>query len=205
MRIVGIDLAGVEGRETGFCVLEKFDVKVKVLHSDREILEETIGTKPLVVAVDAPLCLPKGRASLQVPGGPHLRKCDKDLQSMGIKFFPISLGPMRKLTERGMRLKESLESMGLRVIEVYPGGAQDILGLPRAKVNLRGLREGLERLGLKNLPSSLNPHELDAVTSAFVGKLYLEGAYLPLGDPEEGLIIMPRLPEPANQRLRFHR
>ncbi|MEM2926642.1 MAG: DUF429 domain-containing protein [Candidatus Bathyarchaeia archaeon] len=192
MKVVGIDLAGVEGRETGFCILRGFEATIAILRSDEEILGEALRADPSIVAIDAPLCLPKGRPSLQIPGGPHLRKCDRDLQAMGIRFFPISLGPMRRLTERGMRLKEFMESRGLRVIEVYPGGAQDILGIPRAKVNLKGLRDGLEKLGIKNLPEGLNPHELDAVTSAFVGKLYLEGAYLALGDPEEGLMIMPK-------------
>lgn len=189
---MGIDLAGSKRRETGFCILKGMKADVRVLYSDEEILGETLRAKPTLVAIDAPLYLPKGRSSLQVRGGPHLRQCDKALQSMGIRFFPLSLGPMRQLTERGMRLRGALEARGLKAVEVYPGGAQDILGLPRAKEDLKGLRKGLEKLGIVNLPEALNPHELDAITSALVGKLYVEGAYVALGDPEEGLMIMPK-------------
>jgi hypothetical protein len=44
---------------------------------------------------------------------------------------------MRKLTSRGIRLREILEAKGFCVIEVYPGGAQDVLGLARKQ---RGLK-----------------------------------------------------------------
>jgi len=30
-----------------------------------------------------------------------------------------------------MNLKKTLESMNFTVVEVYPGGAQDVLGIPR--------------------------------------------------------------------------
>ncbi len=38
----------------------------------------------------------------------------------------------------------------------------------------------------------MNDDELDAVTSALVGKMYLEGDYLAIGDPEEVLMILPK-------------
>ena len=38
----------------------------------------------------------------------------------------------------------------------------------------------------------LNPHELDAVTCAIVGKLYLEGEFIAIGDPSEMLMILPK-------------
>ena len=53
------------------------------------------------------------------------------LLTMKIKFFPITLGPMRQLTLRGLALKEKLEKVGLRVFETYPGAVQDLWGIPR--------------------------------------------------------------------------
>ena len=50
---------------------------------------------------------------------------------MGIKPFPITLGPMRKLTVRGIHLKNILETKNFTVIETYPGGGQDVLGIPQ--------------------------------------------------------------------------
>jgi hypothetical protein len=172
-------------------VLEGAKVEVKVLYTDRQIVNEVKKVKPSIVAIDAPLSLPKGRKSLAQRGKPHLRECDRALLKMGIKFFPLTLGPMRKLTRRGIKLKEKLEEEGFEVIEVFPGAAQDLWGIPRVRKNLEGLRNGLERLGIRCLSRRWGPHELDAITSAMVGKLYKEKSFTALGDPKEGLIIIP--------------
>jgi len=195
MKVVGIDLAGSEKRETGFCVLdEKLRVETCILFKDEEIIEEVKKVKPEVISIDAPLALPKGRPSLskKYKNYSHLRECDKELLKMKIKFFPITLGPMRKLTERGIRLKKIFEKMGFKVIETFPGAAQDILKIPRKKEKEK-LRKGLIKIGIKGIKKEISEHELDAITSAFVGKLYLEGNYLAIGDPKEMLIILPKV------------
>ena len=80
---------------------------------------------------------------------------------------------MRKLTVRGIRLREIFESHNFKVIEAYPGGAQDVLRIPRKQQGLEKLRVGLERLGIQGLNSQMSDHELDAATCAYVGKLFL--------------------------------
>ena len=112
---------------------------------------------------------------------------------MKIKFFPITLGPMRKLTSRGMKLKNNLETMGLKVIESYPGSIQDMLGMPRKQEGLEKLRKALADYGVKGdvHKSEITHDELDAITSALVGVMFLKGNYLAIGDPEEGLMILP--------------
>ena len=70
------------------------------------------------------------------------------------------------------------------VLEAYPGGAQDVLGIPRKQRGLEKLKAGLENLGLKGLSSQMSDHELDAVTCAYVGKLFLEGEAVIYGSPE---------------------
>jgi len=192
LKALGIDLAGSPRRPTGMCILDASLVaRTWVAYSDSEILEAADRLRPDVVAVDAPLTLPKGRRSLEDAGGPHLRECDRALLRMGIKFFPVTLGPMRMLTARGMRLRRMLEEMGLEVIEVYPGGAQDVLGIPRKSRGLDELRRGLESLGIKGLSKGMTGDELDAVTAAYVGLLYLRGEAVVLGG-EDGAIVMPR-------------
>lgn len=194
MRIVGIDLAGVETRPSGFCILdESLNAKTCILYTDKEIVREVERTKPKVVAVDAPLSMPRGRTSLKRRSKIHFRECDKELLRMKIKFFPITLGPMRKLTERGIRLRKMLEKKGFNVIEVYPGGAQDVLKIKRKQNGLEKLKSGLENVGIKNLRDGMTGDELDAVTCALVGKFYVEDNFSALGDPEEGLIIMPKI------------
>ncbi len=191
MSIVGLDLAGVENRPTGFCVLADMKVETCLVYSDREILQKTASSHPKIVAVDAPLCLPPGRKSIEQKTNIHLRDCDREILKMGIKIFPITLGPMRKLTERGILLKSMLEAQKLVVIEVYPGGAQDVLGIPRKQKGAERLLEGLQKLGIEGLSSKMSHHELDAVTCAFVGKLFLEGKAAIYGAPNEG-IVMPK-------------
>jgi predicted nuclease with RNAse H fold len=191
MSIVGLDLAGVEGRPTGFCVLKDMKAETCLVYKDEEVLKRTGGSKPEIVAIDAPLSLPAGRESIEQRTNVHLRECDKELLRRGIRFFPVTLGPMRKLTERGMNLRRILEKKHFRVIEVYPGGAQDVLGISRKQRGLKMLRAGLEKAGVRGLNDRMSHHELDAVTCALVGKLFLEGKSVTYGTPEQA-IVMPR-------------
>jgi hypothetical protein len=192
MHVVGIDLAGSEKRQTGFCILDGMKAYTSVLYTDEEIIDKIEEVKPDIIAIDAPLSLPEGRKSIEDRTNVHLRECDKELLRRRIKFFPITLGPMRKLTQRGIELKKILENKGFRVIEVYPGGAQDVLKIPRKQMGLDKLKEGLERLKIAGLTKEMNDHELDAVTSAFVGKLFLERKSETLGDKKNG-IVMPKI------------
>lgn len=189
MIVVGLDLAGVETRPTGFCVLKYVTIETGLAHTDNEILRLVQAASPQVIAIDAPLSLPPGRQSIEQKTEVHLRECDKELLRRRIRFFPTTLGPMRKLTVRGMNLKRILEGKGLRVIEVYPGGAQDVLGIPRKQQGLDRLREGLEGLGLKGLNGQMSDHELDAVTCAYVGKLFLENKSVTYGTLEQGIVM----------------
>ena len=193
MLTLGVDLAGSEKRPTGLCLLSQdMECRVWVVYGDEEIIKAAEESRPDVIAIDAPMYLPRGRRSLHERGGPHFRECDLELRRMGIRFFPITLGPMRMLTERGMRLRKTLEGRGFRVIEVFPGATQDILGLPRKQHSLAGLVRGLRRLGLRCVNSSTTGDEADAVTCALTGLLYLSGDAVELGDPGEGVIVVPR-------------
>jgi predicted nuclease with RNAse H fold len=93
------------------------------------------------------------------------------------------------LTERGLALKAKIEELGYRAVECYPGGAQDVWGLPRQHRDRQGLRRGLEALGVRGLTEALTGDELDAVTAAWVGRQFLLGRGEILGG--EGGILMP--------------
>ncbi len=201
---VGIDLAGSPRRTTGFCCLRgPRATRLRPLATDREILEEIRADAPDVVSIDAPLTLPRGRRRLGDRTAPHFRACDLALRARGIPFFPITLGPMRLLTARGMRLRRRLESEGLVVIESYPGGAQDVLGWPRKQDGVERLRRSLRGYGLTGdiERSGLTHDELDAATAAIVGRLYLTGGAEVLGDPTEGTLVLPAAQgRPATRR-----
>ena len=192
--VIGIDLAGSEKRNTGICMLNEYlEAKCFVVHKDWEILNFIKKFEPDLIAIDAPLSLPKGRKSLDRREKIHFRECDKKLFELGIKFFPITLGPMRMLTKRGIKLRKILEKNGYKVIEVYPGATQDILKIARKSVSLKRLREGLEKLGIKIEKKELTHDELDAITAAFTGYLHLKGMTLSLGNEEEGIIVVPKI------------
>jgi hypothetical protein len=192
--VLGVDLAGVPHRPTGICLLDKDGrARTMLLYEDREILDYARENQPALIAVDAPLNLPPGRKSMAERNGSHYRRCDIELRRRKIPFFPITLGPMRKLTERGIRLKRRLEAEGFQVVEIYPGGAQDVWRIPRAKRNKEGLKRGLARQGIKGLTRSASDHELDAATGALVGLLFLIGKAEVLGDFLSGAIIMPNI------------
>ena len=201
MNVVGLDLAGSPKRKTGFCLFHRQLCVTSVLFSDEEILSEVRLAAPDVVSIDAPLFLPKGRESLEKKGPPHLRACDRELLRLKIRFFPISLGPMRMLTERGIRLRKTLESDGFEVIEGYPGAVQDMLGMPRKKAGLENLRKALIEFGVKGgiRKKDITGDELDAVTCAILGKMYLDGNYQAIGEEDEGFMILPDV-----SRLRSH-
>lgn len=190
-KVAGLDLAGVAHRPSGWCLLDRLKAETALLYADGEILDRVRKVKPDLIAVDAPLTLPPGRKSIEERNDSHFRPCDLELRRRRIPFFPITLGPMRVLTERGIRLRKILEGEGFRVVEIYPGGAQDIWHIPRARHSLSGLRDGLQKLGILGLKKRCADHELDAATGALVGLLFLQGKAEVYGDFKSGAIIMP--------------
>jgi uncharacterized protein len=186
--IVGIDLAGSSRRPTGVCILHGMEAHTHLAYRDEEILSAVDQAKPDLVPIDAPLSLPNGRKTIHDRSGEHLRECDRELQRRSIRFFPLTLGPMRMLTERGLMLRMKIETRGYRVVECYPGAAQDVWGIPRQHRDLKGLLRGLKELGVRGLTTEMTSDELDGVTAALVGRWFLLGRGEMLGG-EEGIII----------------
>ena len=121
--VAGIDLAGSPARPTGVCILTGDRARTQHAFDDAEILDLIRAADPDLVPIDAPLSLPPGRREIGDRNGEHFRPCDRELKRRKIRFFPITLGLMRMLTERGLRLKAEIEAAGLVPVECYPGGA----------------------------------------------------------------------------------
>ena len=163
-----------------------------MLFDDAEIIAFIGSARPALVTIDAPLHLPPGRRTIEDRNGAHYRPCDIALRELGIPFFPITLGPMRMLTVRGIALKKRLSRAGFRVLEMYPGGAQDVWHIPRARRDRAGLWAGLARLGILGLAEDATADELDAASGALVGRLFLLGRARLLGNERTGAILLPR-------------
>lgn len=194
-RVVGIDLTGSAKRATGWALMEGESATTKTLSTDDELLAETIAVRPDLVSIDSPLSLPQGWKDPEIPcGRPIYRKCELALKRMGISVFWCLLPSMKSLTTRGMRLTAALRATGLKVIESYPGAAQDLLGIPRKGASLEELKWGLARAGIKGefLTTRVCHDEVDAITSALVGLFYLADDYIALGNAVEDYLIVPR-------------
>jgi predicted nuclease with RNAse H fold len=83
---------------------------------------------------------------------------------------------------------ERLSELGLKSVETYPGGAQDVWGIPRKQHDLEGLRQGLRDLGVKGVRDDANDHELDAISCALAAKQFLEGNGMMLGG-DDGILL----------------
>jgi histidinol phosphatase-like PHP family hydrolase/predicted nuclease with RNAse H fold/dephospho-CoA kinase len=193
-RVVGIDLTAGD-KATGVAVLNEFFVETCSLFSDEEILRYIEEQKPGIVSIDSPLGLPGGGDTIDPKAG-IMRVAEHDLASIGIPAYPALIDSMEKLTLRGIRLRRAIErlSPAPRVIESYPGAAQDILCIPRKQKSLGLLREGLRRLGLTGPGLETRSHdEMDAITSAIVGRYFEAGLFEPMGIHSEAQLIVPKV------------
>jgi len=150
--------------------------------------------RPTLVAIDAPLSLPKGIC------GYGLRECDYMLMKgleVKEKVRIIPTARLGALTSRGIHLGEILQLAGHKVIEVHPRSSYQFLnvGLKSAEK----IRSGLVRLSIKRLsPSALKRMGkakrdiLDAICAAYTAYLHYHEKTISLGNPQEGHLIVPK-------------
>ncbi|MER9223162.1 DUF429 domain-containing protein [Mesorhizobium sp. M0644] len=198
VRIVGIDLTGSEARGSGWCLLDGEKASFETVFTDADLLELTLSSKPDLVSIDSPLCLPSGRVSVEDsdPGRTRfgiMRECERELKRRGVNVYPCLLPSMQKLTARGIRLATSLRRLGFPVIESYPGAAQDIMRIPRKGAGVEWLRLGLADFGVVGDLTAASHDELDAITSALVGSFHWSGLTEAMGTSEEPPLIIPKL------------
>lgn len=187
--VLGIDLRSGPRYPTGLAVLGR-DRRLRLLAVARtdEAIEAAVARwRPALIAIDAPLALPEGRCcaetTCECARFGIYREIDRICAALGYRPFPTLLPSMVKLTLRGSALAERLLAAGERVVEVYPGMVQDILGIPRKRAGLDGLTRGLRAAGVRGIPRArrVTHDELDAVTCALAGVLHLEGRAQLLG------------------------
>jgi histidinol phosphatase-like PHP family hydrolase/predicted nuclease with RNAse H fold/dephospho-CoA kinase len=202
-RVVGLDLTASKVKPTGAAVLDGMRVKTCSLESDDDIMTFIAKTKPAIVSIDSPLGLPGGGAEISTSAG-IMRMAEYDLNSIGISAYPALIDSMKPLTLRGIKLRREIEALpnGPKVIESYPGAAQDVLCIPRKQKGLEFLRAGLAELGLKGPGLRTESHdEMDAITSAIVGRFFEANEFEPMGIPAEAQLIIPKLHPLMYERL----
>jgi predicted nuclease with RNAse H fold len=173
--------------------------ELAVVRTDEQLLDAVERHRPSIVAIDAPLALPEGRCcadpACDCAAAGIMREVDRVCAAAGYRPFPALLPSMVGLTLRGIALYERLASAGERVIEVYPGMAQDVLGIPRKRQGVAALRRGLFRSGVRGLPRGrrVTHDELDAATCALVGVLHLRAETATMGPGIPVPLVLPRV------------
>jgi len=200
---IGIDLAGVERRETGIALLHGGRlVLLASAGTDAEILAFVAQAGPdATVAINAPLTRPRGRCCLEDDcpcrhdPGTRSRQLERALLHMGVPI--LATGLIKVLARRGHALAETLRCEGWEPLEVYPFATLRLLDLPT-----RGKRT---RLGRQRIHHALQPlvpgldhpdaseHQLDAVVCALTAHRWRQGRTRTVGVADEGLMIIPDL------------
>jgi predicted nuclease with RNAse H fold len=108
-------------------------------YTDSEILEKIIRSRPVLIAIDAPLSLPKK--------GAFFRKADREMIRKGYRVFPPNLPAMKKLALRAIRLNRLIEEKAYKTIEVHPTSTRKALQMPLK--DWKAIQEILKTLGLK--------------------------------------------------------
>ncbi len=204
---IGIDLTSSPKRPTACIGLDEklrliFD---DLLSSDGDILGAIASHRPRIVAIDAPLGLPKGLCCLEegcscralLPGNGRI--CERELSRRGIPcYYTTKKSIIKNMVYRAISLKREIVACGCEVIEVYPYATKVALfGKPipskSEPAGIAFLRERLCRLMPRSAPqiSGFNHDLCDALVAAYTAYLYARGEAEVVGDFEEGAICVP--------------
>jgi predicted nuclease with RNAse H fold len=208
---VGVTLRISPSHPSSLAVLNHQSQLVHLGHfnTDVELLQMAETHQPALIAIGSPLCLPSGLTDLEpssntraAPPENRGRQLERELASIGISCFFTGRGSViRPLIYRGIGLKSQLNLLGYEVIEVYPHATRVILfgdqNLPRkSSRSVAFLKGRLSSLinGMEPYIDFLDKYSGDALLNAYTALLHMrEGTDL-LGDPYEGLLVIPKLP-----------
>lgn len=211
MMILGVDLRASSKRPSTAVALDQ-QSSVSFLSSfneDDELAEIAEAHQPGLIVIGAPLGLPLGLCCLEASCScnfaiPHRkgRLLELELSRMGISCFFTNKGSIiRNLIYRGMGLSQQLRGLGFEVVEAYPHATKVILfgdKVPpkNSAASLAFLKERLSPLigSLNCHLDGLDRNRCDAVLNAYTGLLHSQDATDVLGAPEEGTLVLPKLP-----------
>ena len=200
MRSLGVDIGGLRRGHAAVLLEERLEARSLGTALSCDQVAALAGQhRPDLVAIDSP-----PRCGLA--GGS--RACERELLKAGIHSFPtpsdrrrVESHPFFAWMKEGFRVFDALapdyplflggEVRG-RALEVFPHATAYILGVGpepagRKKAHRRRL---LEEAGI-DTGSLRTADEVDAALAAYTGWLALRGEYRAVGDPEEGVIVIP--------------
>ncbi len=211
MVVLGVDLRASSKRASTVVALDQQSAVAFMdsFSEDDELAQIAMTHQPQLIAIGAPLCLPLGLCCLEatcacdfaIPSRKG-RLLELELSRMGISCFFTNKGSIiRSLIYRGISLSQQLRDSGFEVVESYPHATKVILfgdKVPpkNSAASLAFMKERLYPLvgGLSPHLNDLDRNACDAVLNAYTGLLHSQDATDVLGAPEEGVLVLPKLP-----------
>ena len=211
MSVLGIDLRASRKKPSSIAILDPQShlTELGSFYEDDELIKLVDDLQPDLVAIGAPLNLPSGFCCLDqtcecrfsVPNRKG-RLLELELAKMGISCFYTNKGSIiRELIYRGILLSKVLRDAGHDVIEVYPHATKMLLfgdKVPpkNSAISVSYMIGHLTPLvsGMEEHADDLDRNSCDAIINAYTGQLHAQSDTDILGDPEEGILVLPKLP-----------
>jgi len=211
MSVLGVDLRASRKKSSSVAILDSKShlTELGSFYEDIELMKLVDDLRPDLVAIGAPLNLPSGFCCLDqscdcrfsVPDRKG-RLLELELAKMGISCFYTNKGSIiRELIYRGILLSQNLRGAGYNVIEVYPHATKMLLfgdKVPpkNSAVSVSYTIGHLTPLvsGMEKHADDLDRNSCDAIINAYTGQLHAQSNTDVLGDPEEGILVLPKLP-----------
>lgn len=211
MSVLGVDLRASEKKPSSIAELDSDShlIQLGSFHQNSQLIELADNLQPDLIAVGAPLNLPSGFCCLDQNCACRFSQPDRkgrllelELAKMGISCFYTNKGSIiRELIYRGILLSNTLREAGHVVIEVYPHATKMLLfgdKVPpkNSAVSLSYMIGHLTPLvtGMEQHADDLDRNACDAIINAYTGQLHAQSKTDILGDPEEGILVLPKLP-----------
>ncbi len=211
MSVLGVDLRASRKKPSSIAILDPQShlTELGSFYEDDELIKLVDDVQPDLVAIGAPLNLPSGFCCLDqtcecrfsVPNRKG-RLLELELAKMGISCFYTNKGSIiRELIYRGILLSKVLRDAGHDVIEVYPHATKMLLfgdKVPpkNSAISVSYMIGHLTPLvsGMEEHADDLDRNSCDAIINAYTGQLHAQSDTDILGDPEEGILVLPKLP-----------
>ena len=211
MSVLGVDLRASSKKPSSFAVLDTQShlTELSSFYEDSELIKLVDDLQPDLVAIGAPLNLPSGFCCLDQTCDCRFSVSDRkgrllelELAKMGISCFYTNKGSIiRDLIYRGIHLSNMLRESGHTVIEVYPHATKMLLfgdKVPpkNSAISVSYMIGHLTPLvsGMERHADDLDRNTCDAIINAYTGQLHAQSKTDILGDPEEGILVLPKLP-----------